>query len=135
MPHSALLKLTAVVMAAFGLALLLAPDTLMAVYKAPKLGASGAYNAMLYGALLLSAALINWMASAGDADQAKPVIYGDLLNSVLSLGVAVYRQVQPESLPSGWVNIGIFLVFTLLFAQLVFRGSAAQRPGGRGRVA
>ena len=135
MSHSMVLKFTAVLATVFGLALLLAPDTIDDAVQSGKVEHyRGWTNTMLYGALLLGVAVINWKTSTVDAEQAQAVISGNLLYCVLSLVVALYRQLFAGAPPAAWGNVGLFVVLTLLFGQLTF-ASAKRAAGDRRRVA
>ena len=126
-----ILKIGAVVPALFGLALVLAPNELAAAYKAAELNPTGIYNSMLYGATLLGVAVMNWAASDARPDQARYVILGNFVSSVLAAIVAVIRQIGSASAqPTGWINIAIFVVFAVLFGYLYFARSERQGTGG-----
>jgi hypothetical protein len=62
MHHSPVMKAAAIVSVVFGLALLLAPNALVALYNAQPMSGPGLYNSSLYGGLLIGFGIINWMA-------------------------------------------------------------------------
>jgi chromate transport protein ChrA len=71
---------------------------------------------------------MNWAASsAPSAADVRHVVLGNLAAMVISLVIALVRQLTSGTAqPTGWVNVGIFLVFTVLFAYLYF--SRASEP-------
>ena len=126
MNRSLIMKALAVVSAVFGLAMLISPNGLMAVYGADPLNAPGVYNSMLYGGCLLGLAVMNWTASDSAAGQARHVILGSLVANVLGLVIALVRQVTDASVPvTAWLNVLLFLVFAVLFGYLQFAGEPA----------
>ena len=126
MQRTAVMKAGAVVAILFGVPLVLAPNTLLAMYGAALLNGPGIYNSMLYGAALIAIGLMNWMGSTAPAPAARIVIAGTLVMNVLGLVVAVYRQLVDTSIPAAaWLNVGIFLVLAVLYAALYFRPAEA----------
>jgi hypothetical protein len=128
MNHSSIMKGAAAVATVFGLALLLAPNALVALYKAPAMNEPGVYNSMLYGALLLGFAVMNWNASQATALQARPVILGSFVSYALALAVALIRQLTAPAPAAAWLNVAIFLVFTALYGYLTFAHQPAAAP-------
>lgn len=122
MPHSLVLRASAVVMMIFGLPLLLAPNAFLAMYKAPEMNGPGIYNTMLFGAMLIAVAVLNWLSSREAAPATRYVVIANLVGNVLGFLVTLYRQlVDPSVPPTAWVNVGVYLVFAVLFAQLWLR--------------
>ena len=122
MNHSTIMKAAAIVSALFGVALLLAPNALLEMYKGQQLNSPGIYNSMLAGAYLLAIAVMNWNASKEPSIAgARHVILGTFAGMILGLAVTVIRQLTDASLPaSGWLNVVIFAVFSGLFGYLQF---------------
>jgi uncharacterized protein YacL len=119
MNYSVIMKASAIVSVLFGLALLLGPNELVAAYKGERMNAPGIYNSMLYGAALISLAVINWAASRRSLAEAKPVILGSLVGYVLGLIVALVRQLTVANVPpTAWLNVAIFAIFAALYAYL-----------------
>lgn len=122
MNHAMPLKIAAVVSALFGVVLLLAPNALMAMYRTTELAGPGLYNSMLYGGALIAFAVMFWLAGALSEHEARTTILGGLVGNGLGLAVALYRQFADPNTPvAAWVNVGIFLAFTVVFAMLYFR--------------
>ena len=131
MTHSLPLKTAAVVSALFGVVLLFGPNALVALYGAIELNATGIYNTMLYGCALIALAVMYWVASTLPELEARTTMLGGLVANGLGLLVALYRQFTSASVPvTAWVNIGIFLAFTIVFARLYLRRGEKQPQAG-----
>lgn len=122
MSHSLVLRISAVVMILFGLPLLIAPNAFLAIYQAPEMNGPGIYNTMLFGAMLIAVAVVNWLSAREPAPATRHVVVANLVANVLGLLVTLYRQlVDPTVPPAAWMNVVIYLVFAVLFAQLWLR--------------
>lgn len=131
MSHSSVLRFTAILGLLFGFPLLLAPDALMAIYGSRPLNTTGAYNTMLYGAMMIGFSVLDWGASRMPAGQVRPVLLGNLVGSALGLAVALYRQLTVEgSPPAAWINVVLFLALAGLFARLLAGSSDAVHARG-----
>jgi len=129
MNHSLIMKCAAAVSVVFGLALLFAPNALVALYKGEQMNGPGIYNSMLYGGTLIAFAVMNWTASRGSILEARYVILGSFVAFAIGLVVALIRQLTDASVPaSAWINVGIFLVFSVLYAYLQFGQQRAGSP-------
>lgn len=127
MSHALPLKIAAAVSALFGVALLVAPNALMAMYRAPELNGPGVYNTMLYGGSLIAFAVMYWVAGTLTEREARTTLLGALVGNGLGLVVALYRQFTDPNVPAAaWLNVVIFLAFTGVFAALYFRGADRQ---------
>lgn len=132
MNRSLIMRALAVVSAVFGVAMLLAPNGLLALYGAEQMNGPGVYNSMLYGGCLLALAVMNWTASDSVAGQARHVILGTLVANVLGLVVALVRQMTDPGVPvTAWLNVLIFLVFAVLFGYLQFAGEPEGKSAAR----
>jgi hypothetical protein len=128
MNRTLIMRSVAVVAMAFGLALLFAPNALLALYKAEQLNASGLYNSMLYGACLVALAVMNWSASKAGEMEARHVVLGTFVAHAIALLVALFRQLtDPAVPPAAWMNVVLFLIFAVLFGYLQF-APADSRP-------
>ena len=131
MTHSLPMKIAAFVSALFGVVLLFGPNALIALYGAIELNATGLYNTMLYGGALIALAVMYWVASTLPEFEARTTMLGGLVANGLGLLVALYRQfASPTVPPTAWVNIAIFLAFTIMFARLYLRRSEKQPQAG-----
>lgn len=137
MNHRTILKGAAVVAALYGIILVAAPNTLMSMYGSPMVENSGMYFAMLSGAMLLGWAIMNWAASnAPDIVEIHYVLLGNLAALGLSFVVTLFRQLTQAGVPdSGWINVGIFLVFSALFGYLYKASPAGYKLHSRRRSA
>jgi hypothetical protein len=129
MNHSTIMKAGAATGALFGLALLFAPNTLLAMYKAQPMNGPGIYNSMLCGGYLVAIALMNWTASKGTASEARHVIQGTFVAMMLGLAVALVRQLtDPTIPPAAWLNVLIFVVLSALYGFLEYGPKEAASP-------
>lgn len=137
MHHRIVLRAGAFVAALYGIIQVIAPNTLMAIYRSPMLEGSGMYFAMLCGAMLLGWAAMNWAASnAPQIAEIHYVLLGNLAMTSLALLVTLYRQLSFAGAPaSGWVNVAIFLVFSALFGWLYMSSPAGYKLHARTRPA
>jgi hypothetical protein len=129
MSDSLVLKFAAIVGGIFGLALIFMPNGLVVAYGAQAMNVPGVYNSMLYGGALIGFAAMNWAASGASAEgQRRYLILGNLVGNFAGLLIALSRQLTPGAAPAAaWLNVGLFLVFTALFALLYFRPQANSR--------
>ena len=129
MNRSLIMKVEAVLGAVFGLALLFAPNALLAVYRAEPMTGVGIYNSMLYGGCLIALALMNWTASGVGASEARHVVLGTLVANSLGFLVAITRQLTDQSVPAAaWFNVVLFLVFAVLYGYLQFAHAPSGNP-------
>jgi hypothetical protein len=127
MNHSTIMKCAAVLAAIAGLACLFAPNQMLSLYGAPALNGPGLYNTMLYGALLIGFAVMNWRASQGTSAAAAQVILGAFVAYALALLVSLIQQLTTPMPAAGWINVAIFAVFTVLFGYLQFGPQAGDK--------
>jgi len=122
MKHAPVFKGAAVVEMAFGVALLLAPNQLMALYNAEMLESAGLYNTMLYGGLLIGMAILHWMASQVPEASVRSIVIGTAVATTLGLIVALFRQLTDPAVPvTAWVNVFIFAVIAIAFLGLALQ--------------
>ena len=132
MSHRQVFKISAAIMALFGSTLLLMPNVLLAMYGAQMMNGPGVYNSMLYGGVLLAMAVMNWSASNLMLAETRSIVLGNLVANCLGFIVAIFRQLtDPTVPPTAWLNVAIFLIFVVMFAQLQRRMEAAAQalPG------
>lgn len=137
MNHRIVLRSAAVVAALYGIIQVIAPNALMAMYGSPLLEGSGVYFAMLAGAMLLGWAVMNWAASnAPQIAEIHYVLLGNLAMTSIALLVTLFRQLSYAATPeSAWLNVLIFLVFSVLFGWLYKSSPAGYRLHARTRPA
>lgn len=132
MSSKQVLRISAVMMVLFGVALLFAPNALVAAYKGPEMNAPGIYNSMLYGGSLVAFAAMNWAAATQPLAANRHVVLGNLVGNSIGFLVALARQLTDPAVPTAaWLNVAIFLVFAVLFArlQLRMRSAVGELPG------
>lgn len=137
MNHRIILRCAAFVATLYGVILVTAPNTLMSIYGSQMLEGPGMYFAMLSGAMLLGWGVMNWAAStAPEIVDIHYVLLGNLVAQALALLVTLYRQLTFAGVPqTGWLNVAIFLAFTLLFGWLYLSSPAGYRLHARSRPA
>jgi hypothetical protein len=132
MSHAQVFRISAAVMMLFGLTLLLMPNVLLAMYGGQPMNGPGIYNSMLYGGVLVAMAVMNWMAASLLLAETRAIVLGNLVANCLGFLVAIFRQLTDATVPpTAWLNVAIFLVFVVMFAQLQRRMKAAAQalPG------
>ncbi len=132
MSHTQVFRISAAVMALFGVTLLLMPNTLLAMYGGQMMNGPGVYNSMLYGGALVAMAVMNWSASHLMLAETRSIVLGNLVANCLGFIGAIFRQLTDATVPpTAWLNVAIFLVFVVMFAQLQRRMKAAAQalPG------
>lgn len=137
MNHRIILRCAAFVATLYGIILVTAPNTLMAIYGSQMLEGPGMYFAMLSGAMLLGWGVMNWAAStAPEIAEIHYVLLGNLVAQGIALLVTLYRQLTFAGVPdTGWLNVAIFLAFTALFGWLYLSSPAGYRLHARSRPA
>ena len=125
MQRSAIMRAAAVLALLFGVPLLLAPNALLAMYKAPELNEPGVYQGMLSGAYLLGMGVANWLAAGLEARAARPVVVATFVMCALGLVVALVRQLQGLAPTLAWANVVIFAVLAVLYGLLLRPQAAA----------
>jgi hypothetical protein len=129
MKYRLILRLAAFVGAVFGIALMFAPDALIATYGADSLNNPGRGMAMLYGSVLAGFAIMNFAASrAPDVAEIHYVLIGNLVAFTLGFVITLYRVLMVESVPdTAWFNVLLNLGFAALFGYLYTASPAGYR--------
>lgn len=124
---------TALLALAYGLGFVFAPNQIAALYKTDLMNHTGVYNSMLFGGLLITVALLNWMASQShDEEVIKLITTANLVSSGIGLAITLQRQFATSSaFPSAWLNVGIYLV---LFCAFLYLRLSMSRTKGLGQV-
>ncbi|MGE5223493.1 MAG: hypothetical protein ACM3PY_13740 [Omnitrophica WOR_2 bacterium] len=117
------LTIAAVLAALFGLAFLLAPAQIVAIYG-NTLNESGLFIARYLGSAFLGAAVITWMARRLTSWEAlRPVILGDFVLSLTGLIVALWEGFSGNSNALIWVNVVLYLFLVAGFGYFQFLAS------------
>ena len=126
MPLASLFSLYAVVTAVFGIALLVVPNQLMAVYGAHGLDTLQVILSRFIGGLFGGLAVMAWAGRAGEAGKARDaMVLGLTVLNALSAVVAVVAALSGVFNWLAWAQAGLYAVFTVLF---VMAGRASMSP-------
>ncbi len=120
MKLSNLLVVAAVIGAVFGVAFVVASGPLLAIYGI-SLDRAGTLVAQLFGAALISLAVLNWFArNVTDPEARQAVVLGNLVGDVVGFVVILLGQLAGISNALGWSNVAIYLLLALGFAYVQF---------------
>lgn len=120
MKLSNLLVVAAVIGAVFGVAFVVASGPLLAIYGIT-LDKAGTLVAQLFGAALISLAVLNWFArNVTDPEARQAVVLGNLAGDVVGFVVILVGQLAGISNALGWSNVAIYLLLALGFAYVQF---------------
>ena len=112
----------AIVSALFGLGFIFLPGMLLSLYGF-ETGASVQLIAQLFGAALVSLALLAWLARDLQAPEARRIIVMALLaGEALGLILAVLGQMRGVMNVLGWAVVLVYLLFTLSLGYLQVAG-------------
>jgi len=117
---SNLLVIAAAIAAVFGVAFVVASGPLLAIYGIT-LDKAGTLVAQLFGALLISLAVLNWFArNVTDPAARRAVVLGNLSGDVVGFVVILLGQLAGIPNALGWSNVAIYLLLALGFAYVQF---------------
>ena len=117
---SSLLVIAAIIGAAFGVAFVVASGPLLSVYGIT-LDKAGTLVAQLFGAALISLAVLNWFArDVTDPVARQAVVLGNLAGDVVGFVVILLGQLAGIANTLGWSNVAIYLLLALGFAYVQF---------------
>lgn len=121
MKLSNLLVVAAALGAVFGVGFVVASGPLLAIYGIT-LDPAGTLVAQLFGAALISLAVLNWLArNLTDPEARRAVVLGNLAGDVVGFVVILIGQVAGIANALGWSNVAIYLLLALGFAYVQFR--------------
>jgi hypothetical protein len=121
-----LLAVQAILFALVGLIFLLAPQPFMATYGI-ELDAGGVGLARLYGATVLMAAVIFWLArSTTGADTRRALVAGGFFGNGLAAVVGLINVLSGAYNATLWVSIALWLLLAAAFAYIGFVKPGAQ---------
>ena len=119
MKLSYLLVVSAVVNALFGIAFLLVPGTVLALYGGMSMEP---YTENLFGAALIGFAVLNWFARNAPEGQAlRAVVLANLVGNTLVFILSLLQQLTGVVNVLGWSSVVISLLFALGFAYFLFK--------------
>jgi len=117
---SSLLVVAAAIGAVFGVAFVVASGPLLAIYGIT-LDKAGTLVAQLFGAALISLAVLNWLArTVTDPAARQAVVLGNLAGDVVGFVVILLGQLAGIANAIGWSNVAIYLLLALGFAYVQF---------------
>lgn len=120
MKLSNLLMVAAVIGAVFGVGFVVASGPLLAIYGIT-LDKAGTLVAQLFGAALISLAVLNWFArNVTDPEARRAVVLANLAGDVVGFVVILLGQLSGISNALGWSNVAIYLLLALGFAYVQF---------------
>lgn len=120
MKLSTLFTLNAIVALIVGLAFLLVPTTMTSFYGGT-LSDAGVYVARLYGGLVLGFAILSWLVrNATESETLKSIVLSFFITWALGFVVVIYFQITGGANVLGWLNVVIFLLFTVDFGYFQF---------------
>ena len=120
MKLSSLLVVAAAIGAVFGVAFVVASGPLLAIYGIT-LDKAGTLVAQLFGAALISLAVLNWLArTVTDPAARQAVVLGNLAGDVVGFVVILLGQLAGIANAIGWSNVAIYLLLALGFAYVQF---------------
>jgi hypothetical protein len=117
---SNLLVVAAVIGAVFGVGFVVASGPLLAIYGIT-LDKAGTLVAQLFGAALISLAVLNWLARNVTGPEARrAVVLANLAGDVVGFVVILLGQLAGVANALGWSNVAIYLLLALGFAYVQF---------------
>jgi hypothetical protein len=120
MKLSNLLIVAAVIAAVFGVAFVVAPGPLAAIYGIT-LDRAGMLVGQLFGAVLIGFAVLNWFArDVTDPNARQAVVLANLTGDAVGFVVILIGQLGGIANALGWSNVAIYLLLALGFAYIQF---------------
>jgi hypothetical protein len=115
-----LLVVAAVIAAVFGVAFLVASGPLATIYGIT-LDKAGMLLAQLFGAALISFAVLNWFArNVTDPEARQAVVLANLVGDGIGFVVILIGQLSGIANALGWSSVVIYLLLALAFAYVQF---------------
>ncbi len=116
----------AIIEGLFGIGLLIMPETVGGMFGM-SLDVEGALMAKLFGTALIFSSMVRWLARHESA--AEPAVQGIMLSIVVAdaIGfiITFWATITGIWNVLGWVPVGLYLVFGLVFAAFRFGRQAA----------
>ncbi len=126
MKLSNLLVVAAVIGAVFGVAFVVASGPLLSIYGIT-LDKAGTLVAQLFGAALISLALLNWLArNVTDPEARQAVVLANLAGDIVGFVVILLGQLAGIANALGWSNVAIYLLLALGFGYVQFMQPRSQ---------
>ena len=110
----------AIVALVFGIVFLVVPGTGTGIYGA-ELSDAGLLVTRLFGAAVFGYSILTWLARNAEESEARKAIVTSLfIGWGIGFVVALIFQIQGVVNVYGWVNVAIYLLFTLGFGYFQF---------------
>jgi hypothetical protein len=119
MKLSNLFLANAIVAIIFGVGFLLIPDKVLGFY-ALATNEAGILLTQLYGAALVGYAIITWFARSASAEMQRNLVLSLLVTFAVGTVIIVLAELRGVANGLGWVNVVIFVVFTLGYGYFYF---------------
>ena len=120
MSLNVLFTLNAIVGLLFSLGFLIVPEQLISLYGAT-LSPVGVIVARLFGALILGFIAILWLArDSGESEARRAIVTGGFVGWGVGFIVTLVGQFSGVVNNLGWVNVILYLLFTLGFGYFQF---------------
>ncbi len=117
--------INAVVAVVFGIAFLLVPSPLMSLYNVT-LGAGAIIVARLFGAALITFAVLGWLAKDATASEARDaIVLAFFIGDVIGFIAALIGQFSGAVNTLGWSTVVIYLLLAVGFGYFQFMKPAA----------
>ena len=113
------LQLTALLGVVFGVALTLAPEALSGIFGW-KIDLQTSLVERILGGAWLGYAVLNWIASSGDARLQRATTYADLCQAVIGFPVAAWSATNGVGNQLMWFWVVLFGGFAIAYAYLLW---------------
>lgn len=121
MKLSTLMVISTVVTAVFGIAFVLIPEQIFALYGAVEPNPSLTYTGQLFGVSLVTLAVLTWFArNAEDSVARKAIVLALLIGDGIGFIVALIAQLGGVVNAVGWSTVAIYLVLAIGFGYFQF---------------
>ena len=125
MKLNTLMVINAIVALVFGIALVLAPAQLLALY-AMTMGAGGILVTQLFGAALIGFGVLTWLArNAGASDARNAILLALFVSDAVGFVTALRGQLAGVANALGWSTVALYLLLALGFGYFRFMKSSA----------
>jgi hypothetical protein len=125
MKLSALMIVNAIVAVVFGIGFVIAPSQVASFYSpaagAPEVGAVLRVVAQLFGAALLTFAVLTWVArNAPDSEARRAIVLALFIGDAVGFVISVIAQIGGAVNALGWLTVAIYLLLAIGFGYFVF---------------
>ncbi len=126
MKLSTLMRINAVVAAVFGIAFVLVPGQVLSLYG-PDTTAALKYTGQLFGAALVSFAVLTWSArNAENSEARRAIVLALFVGDAVGFVLALIGQLGNVVNSLGWSTVAIYLLLAVGFGYFQFAKPAPQ---------